>query len=54
MIIQMIQKKNLDIIQMIVKTKIRYKIYIFTQDGIRIIRFNKMLNFFTKLKYFYF
>ena len=48
------QKKNLDIIQMIVKTKIRYKIYIFTQDGIRIIHSNKMLNFFTKLKYFYF
>ena len=47
-------KKNLDIIQMIVKTKIRYKIYIFTQDGIRIIRFNKMLNFITKQKYFYF
>ena len=47
-------KKNLDIIQMIVKTKIRYKIYIFTQDGIRIIRSNNMLNFFTKLKYFYF
>lgn len=48
------QKKNLDIIQMIVKMKIRYRIYIFTQDGIRIIRSNKMLNFFTKLKYFYF
>ena len=48
------QKKNLDIIKMIVKTKIRYKIYIFTQDGIRIISSNKMLNFFTKLKYFYF
>ena len=47
-------KKNLDIIQMIVNTKIRYKIYIFTHDGIRIIRSNKMLNFFTKLKYFYF
>ena len=48
------QKKNLDIIQMIVKTKRRYKIHIFTQDGITIIRSNKMLNFFTKLKYFYF
>ena len=48
------QKKNLDIIHKIVKSKISYRIYIFSQDGIRIIRFNKMLNFFTKLKYFYF
>ena len=48
------QKRNLDIIQMINKTKLKYKIYIFTQDGIRIIRFNKMLNFFSKLKNFYF
>ena len=48
------QKKNLDIIQRIVKSKISYKIYVFTQDGIKIIRFNKMLNFFSKLKYLYF
>ena len=48
------QKKNLDIILRIVKSKISYKIHIFSQDGIRIIRFNKMLNFFTKLKYLHF
>ena len=48
------QKKNLDIIQRIVKSKISYRIHIFSQNGIRIIRSNKMLNFFSKLKYFYF
>ena len=48
------QKKNLDIIQRIVKSKISYRIHIFSENGIRIIRFNKMLNFFSKLKYFYF
>lgn len=48
------QKKNLDIIQMIVKSKNSYRIHIFSQDGIRMIRFNKMLNFLSKLKYFYF
>ena len=48
------QKKNLDIIQSIVKSKISYRINIFSQNGIRIIRSNKMLNFFSKLKYFYF
>ena len=47
-------KKNLDIIQRIVKSKLSYRIHIFSQNGIRIIRSNKMLNFFSKLKYFYF
>ncbi|MEK9994491.1 MAG: hypothetical protein VW646_06995, partial [Hydrogenophilales bacterium] len=48
------QKKNLDIIQRIVKSKNSYRIHIFSQNGLRIIRSNKMLNFFSKLKYFYF
>ena len=48
------QKKNLDIIQRIVESEISYRIYIFTQEGLKIIRSNKMLNFFSKLKYFYF
>ena len=48
------QKKNLDIIQRIVNSKISFKLYVFTHDGINIIKSNKFLHFFSKLKHFYF
>jgi hypothetical protein len=48
------QKKNLYIIQSIFKSKINFKLYVFTQNDIKIISFNNLLNFFSKQKHFYF
>ena len=48
------QKKNLDIIQRIANSKISFKLYVFTHDGFNIIKSNKFLHFFSKLKNFYF
>jgi len=48
------QKKNLDIIQRIANSKLSFKLYVFSNYGVNIIRSNKFLHFFSKLKHFYF